>query len=280
MVRQVSKLHSNDSSRPRIRRILVVALLALGLERVPAASVKPAGALRELQVAAAADLNFAMQSILDKFHRLHPDILIHVTYGSSGNFFSQLSNRAPFDLFLSADTSYPRKLLEQGAALDGSTFSYAIGRLVLWVPSSSTLALERLGGGVLKSGEVRHIALANPRHAPYGMAAVAYLRAAGLYDVVRTRLVYGENVAQAFQFIQSGAAETGFIACALALAPEVRNRGRYWEVPRDKYPRIEQAGLILKWTKEPAAARELRTFFLGEQARRILIDFGFYIPGE
>jgi molybdate transport system substrate-binding protein len=263
---------------------LRVAFFALfpyfALLRVPQMPAQAGTTPRQLQIAAAADLSFAMEEILKEFRSIHPDILVRVSYGSSGNFFSQLSNHAPFDMFFSADTTYPRRLVEQGAAFDGAVFSYAVGRLVLWVPNTSAIDLKRLGIEVLRSERIRHIAIANPKHAPYGVAAEAYLRSEGLYDTVRPKLVYGENVAQALQFVQSGAAEIGLIACALAEAPDVKSRGQFWEVPRDKYPRMEQAGIILKWTKDPSAAAELRSFFLSGRAREILIRFGFYLPGD
>jgi len=274
------KRFCTGTTRIRLTAFVCVLLCLFEALRASQLAAQTPARPRQLQVAAAADLSFAMGEILKEFQIVHPDILVRVSYGSSGNFFSQLSNHAPFDMFFSADTSYPRRLVEQGATLDGAAFPYAVGRLVLWAPDTSAFDLKRMGIEVLKSETIRHVAIANPIHAPYGRAAEAYLKSTGLYDSVRSKLVYGESVAQALQFVQSGAAEIGLIACALAHAPEVSNHGQFWEVPHDKYPRMEQSGIILKWTKDPAAAADLKSFILGGKAREILLRFGFYLPED
>ena len=235
---------------------------------------------RELRVAAASDLKFALDEIVLDFQKDHPEITVKVTYGSSGNFYSQLSNQAPFDLFFSADIGYPRKLSEQGLALPGTEFLYAIGRLVVWVPKSSPIQVEQLKMEALRHESVRHIAIANPRHAPYGKAAEAALRSSGIYEAVQPKLVFGENISQTLQFVQSGNAEIGIVALSLALAPGVKDQGRYWKVPSDAYPRLEQGGVILKWAKDPQAAQRLREFVTGPKGRSRLRGYGFYLPGE
>jgi molybdate transport system substrate-binding protein len=128
----------------------------------------------------------------------------------------------------------------------------------------------------LDAPAVKHIAMANPQHAPYGRAAEAALRSSGVYDRVAPKLVLGENIAQAFQFVQSGAADIGIVALAIALAPTAREQGRYWEIPRDAYPKMEQAGVILSHASNPAAAREFRAFLMSDDARRTLKSYGFY----
>jgi molybdate transport system substrate-binding protein len=235
---------------------------------------------RLVRVAAAADLKFALDEIGEMFHRRHPDIMLQVSYGSSGNFFAQLSNRAPFDIFFSADVDYPRKLVEQGLAAQDTAFSYAFGRLVIWAPRTSSVALERLGMQTLVDPAVRKIAIANPRHAPYGRAAEAAMKTLGVYEKVREQLVYGENIAQTAQFIQTGAADIGIIALSLALAPALKEAGQYWEVPFDAYPRIEQGGVILSWATDVAAAQNLRAFVLAEEGKAVLRRYGFFLPGE
>ncbi len=235
---------------------------------------------RLVRVAAAADLKFALDEIGEAFHKRHPDIRLQVSYGSSGNFFAQLSNRAPFDIFFSADVDYPRKLSEQGLAVKDTAFSYAFGRLVIWAPRTSRLALERLGIQALVDPAVRKIAIANPKHAPYGRAAEAAMKTLGIYEKVRGRLVYGENIAQTAQFIQTGSADIGIIALSLALAPTLKDAGQYWEVPVDAYPRIEQGGVILSWATDMAAARDLRTFVLGTEGKAVLHRYGFFLPGD
>jgi molybdate transport system substrate-binding protein len=238
------------------------------------------GGSRVVSVAAAADLRFALDDVLTPFRSSHPDIQVRVTYGSSGNFFAQLNNRAPFDLFLSADMDYPRRLIDQGLADPDSAFVYAVGHLVVWVPRHSALDVGRLGRRALLEPSVRKIAIANPRHAPYGRAAEAALKTAGLYDKVQERLVYGENVAQTAQFVQTGAADVGIIALSLALAPTLRDEGRYREIAVDSYPRLEQGGVILSWAKDREAAEVLRAFVAGDEGKAILRRYGFSLPGE
>ncbi|MBV8352871.1 MAG: molybdate ABC transporter substrate-binding protein, partial [Verrucomicrobia bacterium] len=159
----------------------------------------------QLSIAAAADLRFALDDLVKEFEQNNPAVKINVTYGSSGNFFAQLQSGAPFDLFFSADVAYPRKLAEKGLGVD-EVFLYATGRIVLWAPKNSPLDLDKLGIKALLEPSVHKIAVANPEHAPYGRAAVAALKALNVYDQVASRLVYGENIAQTAQFVQSGAA--------------------------------------------------------------------------
>ncbi len=253
---------------PVVRSVFALALL-LCARRAPAADVS---------VAAAADLKFALDTALGDFRKVRPDVDVKVTYGSSGNFFSQLSNGAPFDVFLSADAEYPRKLEEAGLVLEGTRFLYAVGRIVLFVPLASPLEIEKAGIRALVDPRVRHVAIANPRHAPYGRAAEAAMRSLGFYDAVKEKLVLGENVAQTAQFVETGSADAGIIALGLALAPELQKTGRYVELPLSSYPRIEQGGAILKSTKEPDAARALRAFLVGPKGRETLKRFGFFLP--
>jgi len=229
-------------------------------------------------VAAAADLQFAMEDVLAAFRHVHPDAEIRVVYGSSGNFYSQIQNRAPFDLFLSADLEYPRRLVSEGLAIRDSLFSYANGRIVVWVPAASPLDVSRLGWAALEDPSVHHIAIANPAHAPYGRAAAAALKSAGIYDRVSNKLVLGENIAQTLQFVQSGAADIGVVALSLALAPAVRPQGKYWEIPADSYPAIEQGGAILTRARHSRTAQQLRDYMVGAAGRDILKRYGFYPP--
>jgi molybdate transport system substrate-binding protein len=231
----------------------------------------------EIRIAAAADLKFALDEVIQVFKQERHDIAVKVSYGASGNLYSQLSNQAPFDMFFSADLAYPKRLAEQGMALPGSEFTYAVGHLVVWVPTASVIDVGKLKIEALRSPSVRHIAIANPKHAPYGRAAEAALRSYKVYESVKGKLVYGENVAQTFQFVQSGAADIGIVALSLALAPEARSQGRYWEVPLDAYPRLEQGGIILKWAKQPEAAQALRSFVAGTKGQQILGKYGFFI---
>jgi len=228
---------------------------------------------RKLTIAAAADLQFALADGARQFHQQHPETELAIDYGSSGNFYAQIRNGAPFDLLLSADVQYPRNLAHDGLVPADSVFVYGAGRIAVWVPSSSKLDPAT----ALRDPSVRRIAIANPQHAPYGRAAEAALRNMGLYDSLEKKLVLGENISQTLQFIQSGAADTGIVALSLALAPTVREQGRYWEVPMSAYPKIEQGGVILK---DSPAAREFRDWLVGPSGRSLLKQYGFSLPGE
>lgn len=228
-----------------------------------------------LRIAAAADLRYALDDVVKAFRQRHSEARIEPTYGSSGMFYAQLVNHAPFDLYLSADVQYPRKLAEQGLILPGSDFTYADGRIVLWTGNTSGIDIAHMGMDALRQPAVRHIAIANPAHAPYGRAAESALRAVGIYDAVKDKLVMGENISQTFQLAQSGAAEVGIVALSLAIAPSAAGQGRYWEVPRDAYPRIQQGGAILKWSKNSEAAQAFRAFLLAPEGRAILKRYGF-----
>ena len=253
---------------------LLACALALAACRGPAD--RSPGRVR---VAAAADLNIALGELSARFRAAH-DIDVAVSFGSSGTFYAQLLNRAPFDMFFSADLEYPRQLAASGLTAPNGEFTYAIGRLVLWAPASSALDIEHLGLQALARTPIRHLAIANPEHAPYGRAAIAALRAAGVYDAVRPALVYGENVAQALQFVQSGAADAGIVALSLALAPGVKDKGRAFEIPVTMYPRMEQGGTILSWAADLDAARAFRAFVLGSDGRAILKEHGFFLPAN
>ena len=201
-------------------------------------------AAQEITVAAAADLQFAFQDAATRFEK---DTGKHVKliFGSSGNFFAQIQNGAPFDVFFSADIDYPKRLEATGLAEPGTLYPYATGKIVLWVPNESKLDLSR-GLQVLLDPAVHKIAIANPEHAPYGRAAVAALRHENLYDKISSKFVLGENISQTATFVVSGSADVGIVALSLALAPSMKEKGRYVEIPTDEYPAIEQAAVILK----------------------------------
>ena len=260
--------------RSHLFAFVLVLASAMASGTQPPAETPP---IREVRVAAAADLKFALDAVFSATAASMSGIRPAVTYGSSGSFYAQIENGAPFDLFLSADAEYPRRLAANGLA-DGEPFLYAVGRIALWVPASSTLDLRALGLRALLDPSVGKVAIANPRHAPYGRAAEAAMRSLGVYDGVKEKLVLGENVAQAAQFVQSGAADAGVIALSLALAPPMRSSGRYVEIPLESYPRMDQGGIVLRGAREPAAARVLRDALLGSRGREILKDYGFFLP--
>jgi molybdate transport system substrate-binding protein len=230
-----------------------------------------------VSVAAASDLRYALDEVVAAFTAMNPDTEVMVSYGSSGSFYAQLVNGAPFDLFLSADVDYARRLVTQGVAVADSLFIYAEGRLVVWVPAASGLDIEARGLDALRSPAITRVAIANPEHAPYGRAAEAALRSAGVYDVVKPKLVLGDNVSQALQFVESGAAEAGVVALSLALAPPVVAAGRYVLVPATAHPRLEQGGVIMAAAAGEGASR-LRSFLMSPDGRAVLDRYGFVEP--
>lgn len=240
--------------------------------------VSTPAAAAEITIAAASDLQFALDELASEFRSRNPDVQVGITYGSSGNFHVQIQNGAPFDLFFSADIAYPRKLSAAGFALDDDVFLYAVGRIVIWTPAGSPVDVRTLGMRSLLARSVKTIAIANPRHAPYGAAAVAAMKSQKVYEQAGPRLVYGENIAQTAQFVQSGAADIGIIALSLAIAPRMRAAGSYWEIPPKAYPRMEQGGMILRSTRQLAAARGFRNFVLGQHGREVLKRYGFFLP--
>lgn len=257
--------------------VLAAALCAAGCGRGEPSARQPARAA--VTIAAAADLKFALDEILAEFRRQHTDVDVKVAYGSSGNFFTQLANGAPFDLYLSADVEYPRRLVDQGLA-DGAVFEYARGRLALWAPAGGKADLDAPGMAGLLADSVRKIAIANPRHAPYGRAAVAAMKHYGVYEKLQGKLVLGENVAQAASFALTGGADVAVIAMPLATSPEMIKAGRFRPVPPEAYPAMVQGGIIMKRAAHSAAARMLRDFVLAPGGRDVLKRYGLGLPGE
>jgi molybdate transport system substrate-binding protein len=234
----------------------------------------------EVIVAAASDLSFPMKEIIAQFER-KTGHTVKLTLGSSGNFQAQIVNGAPFDVYFSADVDYVHQLEQKGLVEPNTVYVYAIGRLVLWVPNSSTLDVRKLGMQALLQPAAKHVAIANPNTAPYGRAAVAAMRHYNLYDQISPRLVLGENVAQAAQFASSGAADIGIIADSLALSDPMRPAGRYWEIPLDAYPRLDQGMAILKQALRGGhfeAARAFYDWFRNDSSRSILKKYGFSLP--
>jgi molybdate transport system substrate-binding protein len=231
---------------------------------------------QEVRVAAAADLKFAMAQLAEQFEK-ESGTKVSVTYGSSGNFFSQIQNGAPFDLFFSADVEYAKKLEAAGFAEPGTLYTYAVGRIVIWMPSGAKVNVAKEGWSALLDASVQKIAIANPQHAPYGRAAVAALQKAGIYEQVKSKLVYGENISQAAQFVQSGNAQAGIIARSLTVSPGMSD-GKNWDVPAEMHPPIEQAAILLNGAKGNKAARALLDFVKSAAGREVLLKFGFSVP--
>jgi molybdate transport system substrate-binding protein len=228
-----------------------------------------------LTVAAASDLQSALPAIAARFEK-DSGQKVTFTFGSSGNFFTQIQNGAPFDVFLSADIDYPKRLEGSGHAERGSLYEYATGRLVLWTRNDSRIDVRR-GLIVLSDARVRRIAIANPEHAPYGRAAVAALRHEGLYERVQGKFVLGENISQAAQFAQTGAADAGLLALALALSPTLKSSGNYVDVPESWYPPIQQAAVVLASSRQKPLARQFIDYLKTPGSVRTLQSYGFAV---
>ncbi len=250
----------------RMVRIVVFLLAALPL---PASG-------DEIRVAAASDLTFAMTELAAGFQTAtgHRPVVIS---GSSGNFFSQIQNGAPFDLFFSADVDYAQRLEKEGLAEPGSLRLYAEGKIVLWVRNDSPLDVSQ-GWRAVTDARARKIAIANPQHAPYGRAAVEAMRGAGVYEQVSSRLVFGENISQAAQFVNSGNAEIGILALSVAEAPTMKERGRWWRIPENSYAPLDQAAIVLRSSQKKEVARAFLNYVLSDRGGAILRRFGFVLP--
>ena len=231
----------------------------------------------ELLIAAAADLNPALREIAQQFEK-KTGVHVKLSFGASGALTQQIQNGAPFDVFFSADVDYPRQLIAQNQADPASLFKYALGKLVLWAPIDSPLDVQHQGMNALLDSSVKKIAIANPQHAPYGRAAAEALRHAGLYDRVSAKFVMGENVSQTAQFVESGNAQAGFVALAHALSPAVKDKGKFWIVPADYYPPLEQAVVIVTKSQHKTEAQHFLEFIRTEESQKIFKDFGFTLP--
>ena len=232
---------------------------------------------QDITVAAAADLNYALKDLASRFERKTGD-KVTLSYGSSGNLYSQIRGGAPYDLFFSADIAYPQKLASAGLVESSSLRTYAIGDLVLWVSNGSSLDPQKLKMHLLLEPSVQRIAIANPQHAPYGRAAMAALRHFGLQDKVAGKLVFGENIGQAAQFAQSGNAQAGLIALSLAVSPAMKDSGRYWELPADSYPELQQGVAVLSTSKHQPAAKAFLDYVTSAEGTAVLEQYGFHVP--
>jgi len=229
-----------------------------------------------IQIAAASDLAYCLDDLNKSFVMHHPDAELKVSTGSSGNFFTQITQGAPFDIFLSADIQYPQNLIDAGLADKTSLTSYAVGRLALWTMNEKLDVSQGLV--ILENPVIHHVAMANPEHAPYGKAAQAALEKAGLWKSVQTRLVLGENIAQAAQYVETGNADIGLVAWSLLKAPKMQNKGKVWLLPLDAFPRLEQAAVLTKRGSASSLAIQYLEFLRSPEARVIFEQYGFTLP--
>ena len=227
----------------------------------------------EVPVAVAANFSAPMQMIAAEFEKDSGHKVV-AAYGSTGKFYAQIKNGAPFEVLLAADDETPTRLAAENAAVAGSQFTYAIGKLVLW---SAKPAVVDSQGEVLKKGGFDHIAIANPKLAPYGAAAVQTLKTLGVYDALQPKIVTAESIAQSWQFVSSGNALLGFVALSQVLK-DGKIEGSAWVIPASLYPPIRQDVVILEKGKGKPAAEALVKYLKGDKARAIITSFGYSLP--
>jgi molybdate transport system substrate-binding protein len=260
---------SQELENMTLKRLVVVTVILVGLgPRFCKA--------QEITVAAAADLQSVMQDITGRFQK-ETGKNVKLIYGSSGNFFQQLQNGAPFDMFFSANVDYPKKLEAAGLTEPGTFHQYAVGKIVVWVPNDSKLDINS-GLRSLLNPSIKKIAIANPQHAPYGQAAVAAMKKENIYDKVADKFVLGENISQTASFVVSGAADVGIVALSLALSPNIKDKGRYAEIPTDEYPPIEQACVVLKSSQQKDTAKAFLNFIKTPAVADLFRNYGFAVP--
>ncbi|MBY0585600.1 molybdate ABC transporter substrate-binding protein [bacterium] len=231
-------------------------------------------------VAVAADLQYAFEEMMLDFHRVHPDVVVRPTFGSSGTLFSQISNNAPFDVFLAADVEYVKRLADMELIDRTSLFVYGESQLVIWVREDSSLPIDQEGIKVLLDPRVKKISIADPKHSPYGRAAQELLNTTKLADQVASKLVLGENAAQSAQLVENGSANVGIIAKSLALSPPLRAFGKFAEVPKNSFKTMIQGGGIMTNAKDRASCEKLLDYITSPRGRTILSEYGLRPPKE
>jgi molybdate transport system substrate-binding protein len=255
--------------------VLVSSLRTRSAVALPQAGAKPCGTVT---VAAASDLTYAMNEIAANFQKA-TGCVVRLSLGSSGNFLTQIENGAPFDVFFSADIFYPQKLEAMGLAAPGSTYLYGIGKIVLWSRKGSRVDVTQ-GFSALRDSSIKKISIANPAHAPYGRAAEEALRQAGVYESVKSRLVLGENISQAAEFVESGNADVGIVALSLALSPAMKDKGQSWMIPENLYTPIQQGMVIVRTTANPQGAQQLLDYLTMPATAALLERYGFALPAK
>ena len=228
----------------------------------------------EVSVAVAANFSAPMQRIAADFEK-DTGHKMALSVGATGKFYAQIRNGAPFEILLSADDETPARLGAEGAAVASSRFTYAIGRLVLWSTRQNFVDGQ---GAVLKQGRFEHLAIANPKTAPYGAAAVEVLTGLGLLDALRPKFVQGENIAQVQQFVASGNAELGFVALSQVWRDGALTEGSAWVVPAAMHAPIRQDAVLLLPGRDKPAAQALLAYLRGDKARAVIRGFGYELP--
>jgi len=227
--------------------------------------------VKEIHIAVASNFTDTMKEIAQRFEAKSGDKVI-LTFGSTGKLYAQIRNGAPYDAFFAADIKRPKRLEKESVALPGSRFTYAIGKVVLWSLKPNVVDAN---GRVLKTGDFRHLALANPKFAPYGKAAEQIMQKRGVWKALQSRLVMGQNISQAFQFVYSGSATMGFVAYSQIKNLDNSSRGSLWEPPQSLYTTIEQQAVLLK---NNATAKKFLDFTKNKKAQKIIQKYGYDTP--
>lgn len=251
---------------PSFRRLLASVSLLM-MMCVPAHAA-------EVRVAVAANFAQAMKEIAAEFQK-ETGHVVSLSQGASGKFYAQISNGAPFDIFLSADDETPAKLLKEGKAVAGTASTYAIGRLVLWSPNAK---LVDQGGAVLKGDGFRFIAIANAKVAPYGRAAVQVMQKLGVLSKIEPRVVQGESIAQTYQFVSSGNAQLGFVALSQVWDGSRITPGSGWIVPEAMHEPLRQDAVLLNPGRDAPAARALLSYLSSDKSKKIIERYGYRLP--
>jgi len=229
-----------------------------------------------LTIAAASDLSFAMKELISDFKTTSPNADITLISGSSGKFYHQLMNGAPYDMYFSADIAYPEKLLKSGHAV-GEVSLYAIGRIVLW---SSKVDVKKSTINSLLNDNINKISIANPKHAPYGARAKEFLQSNTLWETLKPKLIYGENISQATNYAVMGVADIGVIALSLAMAPRIADKGTYWLIPSQQHKPLKQGYAVLKRAENKPLQKAFSKYLKSDKAIKILSRYGFVVPSK
>jgi molybdate transport system substrate-binding protein len=225
----------------------------------------------EAQIAVAANFTAPMKAIIDLFEDA-TEHTVKASYGSTGKLYAQIKNGAPFEALLAADQTRPELLEQEGVGVAGSRFTYAIGKLVLWSADADKVAD---GPALLESGDFNKLSIANPKLAPYGEASVETLETLGLKTAIEPKLVMGENIAQTYQFVDTGNADIGFVALSQVMQDGEIVKGSGWIVPSEMHAPIRQDAVILESGKDNPAVTELFAYLKGEKAQAVIRDFGY-----
>ena len=232
----------------------------------------------DIKIVGASDLTYALQEIKQKFISKHPNTKISLSLGSSGKAYTQILHQAPYDIYFSADMDYVKRLYKKGFTLDKPKI-YAYGRIGIWVANSRDINISR-GIDILLSPKIKKISIANPRHAPYGKAAVDVLKNRKIYNRIKDKLIRGENVSQAVEFALSGASDVVIAPLSLAKSKQLEKNGKFYLFPTNWHKPIIQGYALLKRAKNNQDAKDFEKFLQSKEARDIFIKYGFKLPKE